>query len=286
MRKGLTTVLVLLSFAAGMTAQEFQRVFLMRNNPEPVVKNTVRYNNATKSRDLICINSDYCSYMVVRKGARYYNVLPGENLVESRPVQSQASEGNSSKTVYQYYRGVFPKKEAETGIYAFPLAAGEKVAVTPRIIHFKGNEREENYMSFGVQENDTVYAMRGGVACLAGDKRGVVINHADETFAVYHHMHRALVQPGENVEVGQPIGLADGDKVYVGCVYLDKKYFKQKESAEEYPYTHFVPQIWDGTQFVRYDKPAVVVAPALTDEIVTQDMTKSQKKRYSKNKAN
>lgn len=284
MRRGLTTVLVLLGFAAGMPAQELLKVFSTKNYPELIVKNTVRYNNATKSRERIYINSDYCSYMVVRKGARYYNAMPGENLVESRPVQSQASEGNFSKTDYQYYRGVFPKKDAAGGIYALPLAAGQKVIVDPHIIHFKGNEREENYISFGVQENDTVYAMRGGVACLAGDKKGVVINHVDETFAVYYHMRRALVQPGEEVRVGQPVGLAAGDKVYVGCVYLDEKYFKQKEVAEEYPYTHFVPQIWDGTQFIRYDKPAVITAPALTDEIVTQDMTKSQKKRYLKTK--
>ena len=280
----LMTVMALWTVAAGMTAQEFLRVFSTRNNPEPVVKNVVRYNNATKSKDRIYINTDYCSYMVIRKGARYYNALPGENLVESRPVQSQASEGNYAATNYHYWRGVFPKKDAGAGYYALPLAAGEKVVVDPHTIHFKGSEREENYMSFGVQENDTVYAMRGGVVCLSGDKKGVVINHADETFAVYHHMRRALVQPGENVETGQPVGLAAGKEVHVGFVYLDEKYFKQKEFATEYPYTHFVPQIWDGSQFVRYDKPAVVVAPALPDEVVTQDMTKAQKKRYMKNK--
>ena len=222
--------------------------------------------------------------MVVRKGARYYNVIPGENIIESRPMRSQAMEGNYAATEYRSYRGVFPKKEPKAGFYAMPLAQGEKVVVDPNIIHFKGSEREENYLSFLVQNNDTVYAMRGGTACLTGNEKGVVINHTDETFAVYYHMRRAFVKPGEVVEVGQPVGLASKGKVYVGFVYLDEKYFKQKEIATEYPYTHFVPQIWDGSQYVRYEKVTSVAVPALTDELVTQDMTKYQKKRYLKNK--
>ena len=129
-----------------------------------------------------------------------------------------------------------------------------------------------------------MHAMRGGVACLTGDKKGVVINHVDETFAVYYHMRKALVDPGEAVEVGQPIGLVRGENVYVGFVYLDEQYFKQKELATEYPYTHFVPQIWDGTQYVQYEKATTLVVPELTDEIITQDMSKSQKKRYFKHK--
>lgn len=275
---------VLLSFAVAVPAQKFLGVFYLHNNPEPVVQSVTRYNNATKSRERVYINKDYCSCMVVRKGARYYNVIPGENIIESRPMRSQAMEGNYAATEYRSYRGIFPKKEPKAGFYAMPLAQGEKVVVDPNIIHFKGSEREENYLSFLVQNNDTVYAMRGGTACLTGNEKGVVINHTDETFAVYYHMRRAFVKPGEVVEVGQPVGLASEGKVYVGFVYLDEKYFKQKEVAVEYPYTHFVPQIWNGSQYVRYEKVTYVAVPALTDELVTQDMTKYQKKRYLKNK--
>ncbi len=189
--------------------------------------------------------------MVVRKGARYYNALPGENIVESRPVQSQASEGNYAATEYRYYRGTFPKKNYLQAIYAFPFKAKERILIDPHTIHFKQS----------------------------------VINHVDETFAVYYHMFKALVTPGDAVEVGQPIGLVRGENVYVGFVYLDEQYFKQKELATEYPYTHFVPQIWDGTQYVQYEKATTLVVPELTDEIITQDMSKSLKKRYFKNKS-
>ena len=127
--------------------------------------------------------------------------------------------------------------------------------------------------------------MRGGIACLVGDKKGVVINHIDETFAVYYHMRRALVQPGDAVDVGQPIGLAASGKVYVGFVYLDEKYFKQKELAVEYPYTHFVPQLWNGSQFIQPGEMAIsIVVPTLTVDLITQDMSKAQKKRYLKGK--
>lgn len=279
-----TSLIVLLTVAATLSAQEFRKVFSLGNSPEPVVQNIVRYNSATKSRERIYINSDYCTYVVVRKGARYYNAAPGENLVESRPVQSQAAEGNFTATYYRYYRGAFPSQEPAAGFYAFPLAEGENITVEPQAIRFRDSEREEAYLSFAIHKNDTVYAMRGGVVCLSGDEKGVIINHIDETFAVYYHMRKALVSPGDAVEVGQPVGLATGGKVYVGFVYLDKTYFKQKEVAEEYPYTHFVPQLWDGTQYVQYEMSASKVVPAIPDELVMQDMSKAQKKRYLKNK--
>lgn len=281
-----TSLIVLLAFATTLTAQEFRKVFSLGNTPEPVVRNIVRYDNATKSLERIYINSDYCSYVVVRKGARYYNAAPGENVVESRQVQSQAGQGNFTATNYNYYRGFFPSADPAAGYYAFPLAVGETITVEPHTIRFGENrEREEiYYMSFAIQENDTVYAMRGGVACMVGDKKGVIINHIDETFAVYHHMRKAFVSPGDAVEIGQPIGLAAGGKVYVSFLYLDKAYFKQKEMAEEYPYTHFVPLLWEGTQYVHYEMTASRVVPAIPDELVMQDMSKAQKKRYLKNK--
>lgn len=277
--------IVLLAFASAMYSQEFMRVFSLCNSPELIVQNKTRYNPATKSKERIYINNDHCSYMVVRKGARYYNAFPGENLVESRPVQSQASEGNFSKTEYHYYRGIFPKNEPADGYYALPLAIGDSILIEPHMMRDRNSERTENYLSFSIQNNDTVYAMRGGVACLVGDKKGVIVNHIDETFAVYYHMRRALVQPGDAVEVGQPVGLVASGKVYVGFVYLDEKYFKQKEVAVEYPYTHFVPQLWDGEQFFQPGEMAKsIVVPTLTTDLITQDMTKAQKKRYLKGK--
>ena len=277
--------IVLLAFASTMYSQEFMRVFSMNNSPEPIVQNIVRYNPATKSKERIYINTDHCAYMVVRKGARYYNAFPGENLVESRQVQSQAAEGNFSKTEYRYYRGIFPKNDPANGYYALPLAVGDSILIEPHMIRARNSERTENILSFSIQNNDTVYAMRGGVACLVGDKKGVVINHIDETFAVYYHMRRALVQPGDAVDVGQPIGLAASGKVYVGFVYLDEKYFKQKELAVEYPYTHFVPQLWNGSQFIQPGEMAIsIVVPTLTVDLITQDMSKAQKKRYLKGK--
>ena len=278
--------IVLLAFASTMYSQEFMRVFSLNNSPELIVQNKTRYNPATKSKERIYINNDHCSYMVVRKGARYYNAFPGENLVESRPVQSQASEGSFSKTEYRYYRGFFPKKEPADGYYALPLAVGDSILIEPHMMRDRNRERTENYLSFSIQNNDTVYAMRGGVACLVGDKKGVIINHIDETFAVYYHMRRALVQPGDVVEVGQPVGLVASGKVYVGFVYLDEKYFKQNELAVEYPYTHFVPQLWDGEQFFKPGEMAKsIVVPTLTPDLITQDMTKAQKKRYFKAKS-
>lgn len=277
---------LLLSFALLTTclmvdAQDnFREIFFLTNTSVPVIENTVRYNSSAQAIERIYKNNDYCSYMVVRKGARYYNAVPGENVFESRPSKTQTAMNNFAKTDVRIYRGIFPKKPDSLYHYALPFPAHREVHVKEMLQRLR--ERREPYYSFRSSGCDTVYAMRGGVACISGDKRGLIINHIDETFAVYSHFVRTFVKAGDPIEVGQAIGLAAGYQVNVTFLYLDSQFFKNSETAEQYPYTHFSPMLWNGTSYVRVADDLTLMASPLTPDLITQDMSKAERKRWLK----
>ena len=63
-------------------------------------------------------------------------------------------------------------------------------------------------MIFRIQEGDTVYATRRGVACVTALPQQLLIYHPDHTFAAYLMMHQNFIHAGEEVMTGQPIGIA------------------------------------------------------------------------------
>lgn len=110
--------------------------------------------------------------------------------------------------------------------YAMPFGPGRYVVMQgPRgtFSHFAGSA-SENAVDWDVPEGTTVCAARAGrVVGVRADStfsgtnpkfkplgNYVIIKHADGTFADYHHLQTggALVEIGDEVKVGQPIGLS------------------------------------------------------------------------------
>jgi murein DD-endopeptidase MepM/ murein hydrolase activator NlpD len=110
--------------------------------------------------------------------------------------------------------------------YAMPFRPGRYVVMQgPRgsYSHFAGSS-SENAVDWDVPEGTTVCAARAGrVVGVRQDStfggtdpklkplgNYVIIKHADGTFADYHHLKTdgALVEIGDEVKVGQPIGLS------------------------------------------------------------------------------
>lgn len=110
--------------------------------------------------------------------------------------------------------------------YAMPFRPGRYVVMQgPRgtYSHFAGSA-SENAVDWDVPEGTTVCAARAGrVVGVRADStvsgtnpkfkplgNYVIIKHADGTFADYHHLQTdgALVEIGDEVKVGQPIGLS------------------------------------------------------------------------------
>lgn len=110
--------------------------------------------------------------------------------------------------------------------YAMPFRPGRYVVMQgPRgtYSHFAGSG-SENAVDWDVPEGTTVCAARAGRVVGVRDDSTfsgtnpkfkplgnyVIIKHADGTFADYHHLQTdgALVEIGDEVKVGQPIGLS------------------------------------------------------------------------------
>lgn len=231
------------------------------------------------------INNDYCDYYIVRKGAGNYTIQPGVNVVETlntksdnQKAQYQAGVSAMNGTSYTAYPGRFVTKRDTNIVYAIPCAANKSITCSTNrksVIH--------SY-NFDLQDGDTVFAVRGGVVCLTPtgyENNSTTIYHNDGTFAFYTHA-RMLVRPGDGVAVGQPIAIAcDRKPMHLYLWYLDKQKLKD---SDKFPYKPIIPRWQSGDTQVKLMEEKALLTATITDEIIMQDMTKAEKKRYLKKK--
>ena len=96
-------------------------------------------------------------------------------------------------------------------------------------------------------------------------------------------MAEILVQPGEAILTGQPIGLAGSNGISISFFFLDKNKFTG-EKFNGYPYSHFIPMFRTAEGDVKLKERSYY--HALTDdELIMQDMDKREKKKYLKQKS-
>jgi murein DD-endopeptidase MepM/ murein hydrolase activator NlpD len=186
----------------------------------------------------LIIKSDYACEFTVTFEATLKNMtasrpLPftvdaaGRNsfvLVQLRPTNRRLSWRYN----YHYYRQLGGRRSSTSNDadYAMPFKPGRYVVMQgPRgsYSHFAGSE-SENAVDWTVPEGTVVCAAREGRvvgvredSTVGGPNRKlrplanyVIIKHADGTFADYVHLKTggALVKMGDEVTVGQPIGLS------------------------------------------------------------------------------
>lgn len=224
-------------------------------------------------------NADYCSYTVWgMRGAIEVGV--GEEEIDSHLLPKRGSSAQ--------FRGVVPGKkfQAEAAIYALPIRAEEQADL--QISDFQIAGEDIHLLSFAMQAGDTVYAMRGGDVCLwpSQSHNSLLIHHADETFALYYFISLPLVKPGEKVLAGQPIGICADNGLRTAFLHLNGDKMKGKEEPTGFPYRSFIPTLLtsDGQQNFREAGAYSLTAAPLTDDIITQDMSKADKKKYLKEK--
>ena len=104
-------------------------------------------------------NGDLCSYYLFRENDRSYNLNPGKNTVFRIEKGSNASNSFKTSSRYMFFRGQFPKDFRISTPYALPVKTGEETQwqIAP--------QESAKTMIFQIQEGDTVYATRRGVAC-------------------------------------------------------------------------------------------------------------------------
>lgn len=186
----------------------------------------------------LIMKSDYAREFTVTFEANLENVTP------SRPVPFTVDAAGRSSFVlvrltrtderlawryaYRYYWQLGGRRSSQSNDadYAMPFKPGRYVVMQePRgsYSHFAGSG-SENAVDWAVPEGTVVCAARGGRvvavrqdSTFSGPDRKlrplanyVVIKHADGTFADYVHLKTggALVEMGDEVTVGQPIGLS------------------------------------------------------------------------------
>ena len=227
-------------------------------------------------RELNYYNEDYCDYYLYRMNDRSYNLTPGKNTIFK--IEKNASFENPFKSAssYKCYRGKFPKDFQINTPYALPVKNGEKT-------EWQTDPREfAKTLNFRIKEGDLVYATRSGIACKTSNPRQLLVYHADQTFAAYLMMSEKYIQPGEKVQVGQPVGKAGALKVSISFFFLDENKFKGGESSG-YPYSHFIP-VFRTTEGDIKPKEKTIYQALTNDELIMQDMSKRDKKKYMKQK--
>lgn len=186
----------------------------------------------------LIMKSDYCVEYTVTLEATL------KNMTSSRPLPFTVDAAGRSSFVlarftvadptqnwrydYRYYweYGGRRKTTENDYDYAMPFGPGRYVVMQgPRgtFSHFAGSG-SENAVDWGVPEGTIVCAARAGRVVGARDDSTVsgtdpklkplgnyvIIKHSDGTFADYHHLktHGVMVKIGDEVNVGQPIGLS------------------------------------------------------------------------------
>ena len=186
----------------------------------------------------LLIRSDYTREFVITLEARLKNMTPSRPLpltvdAAGRSSFVLATFRQTDKTLpwrydYHYYWQLGARRASTTNDadYAMPFPPGRYVVMQGphgSYSHFEGSG-SENAVDWTVPEGTTVLRARDGrVVGVRQDStvsgtdpkfkplgNYIIIKHADGTFADYHHLQTdgAMVHIGDDVTVGQPIGLS------------------------------------------------------------------------------
>lgn len=275
MKHGKTQTCILLLFSLFTCNSTAQSLMSMMKQPFNIIESDWE-RNSNQDLSLVYTNNDFCDYYVYRIDDRSYELHPGKNTIFKIPKGSNFDNPFKNPSSYRFYRGIFVEKFDVKRPYALPVKNGVKTA-------WKTDIREsKKTLNFYMHQGDTVYSTRGGMACKTSDPRQLLIYHSDHTFAAYLGMDENFIVPGEEVMTGQPIGIAGRWTVSISYFFLDENKFESLQ-ATGYPYSHFMPVFRTDEGDVQMEEKRKYTA-VIDDELLMQDMSKREQKRYLKNK--
>ncbi len=267
-KKSIILLLFLLNFVSG----ECQSLKLILSIPFNTIES--KWENYPMQKGTTCLNyynHDKCPYYLYREFDRSYKLNPGKNTIF---IQRQGDQNPFKQgTYYDCYKGYFPK-ELDLGIvYSFPFKSGN--------IEWRKDTREHaTTFHFKAPASDTLYASRGGVVCKTTSSGVLLIHHIDGTFAGYFNLAVPLVNFGEKVKVGDPIALANYGGISLTIFFLDKNLFAGGKPSG-YCYTHISPFFRTVEGDIRLNSEGSSI-PLIDDDLIMQDMSKSERKKYLK----
>ncbi|MDR1744046.1 MAG: M23 family metallopeptidase [Dysgonamonadaceae bacterium] len=252
-------------------------------------------------------NRDFCPYYLFITFTDYSNLtgmsgirsatLPWGNHAIMSFSLSDKTKGYNYRYSYSMYRGD-PKSKINIDFpYTLPTAKG----ATARMARTTEN-REGYQLSFEVM-SDTVYACRGGMMCnddlrdhtAKGNKNfdgrhsmsQITLYHGDGSFGEYVFKGKSLVYPGQRVKMGQAIGIIETmlDSYFINfsVYFLDKNKVDDRKVGNKH--THFRPFFQTANAGkLRLEREQEYVCE-LTDEMLMQDMSKKEQKKFLKEKS-
>jgi hypothetical protein len=247
-----------------------------------------------KTREYNYYNSDYCDYYLMFSGGNSLNITPGKNTIMRITESSKGDNTFSYPGTYRFYKGKFIDKFNPDFLYALPLHDGDST-------QFKINSKQRDLtLMFSCKNTDTIYAVRGGIICMfdATDMSSkyanphkencLLIYHQDYTFAEYTGFTKTFVSPGDLVSVGQALGIVNVTnkvnpyKLSIAFFFLDKNKVTNKQTGNKY--SHFAPLFHTANAGnIKLEEGKAYISQ-LSDTIITQEMSKREKKRYEKKK--
>jgi len=198
---------------------------------------------------------------------------------------------------FAMYRGNADQKPNIDFAYCLPIAKGDSTVMFI-------NPLSDGYQMSFIILSDTIYASRGGIVCddeltdftakghqnFSGSRvvKKITIYHDDATFGEYVFIGQPLTSRGKRVSMGEPIAVlskSDEDirsNFNFAVYFLDRN--KVRNTSIGNKHTHFRPFFQTANEGkVRLEEEKVYVC-YLNDEMLMQDMSKQQRRKFLKEK--
>jgi len=300
-------LIILLSYTCNINAQSWQ-------DPDNAVQLSDDFDQTRMQVAFFADNKDFCDYHVQvsftntegfegMPKTTFLTVARGKRQILNYKVKSGATS-YSYRYSYMMYRGSTYKFPNIDFAYRLPVTDGDEISS-------EITENQFGYQLLFLISNDTLYACRGGIICDDNLKdlsaKGhqtfnsmrnfsqITIYHSDASFGEYVFNGKSLVSPGKIVKMGDPIAILkkndnendnDYKSVYwilFSTYFLDKN--KVQDNSHGNKHTHFRPFFQTSNYGKTRLENDINYLCQQTDEMLMQDMNKSQRKSYLKNKS-
>lgn len=234
----------------------------------------------------------------------HITVPPGRSQILKLVVKDPL-QGTQFLFDYFYLKGCGDCKIDSGFVYVLPFSKNKVIEVS-NIVEKPNPKQLSKYddytVFFDIDENDTIFAMRGGTVSgfekynysignevVTDDLISVEIYHNDGSFAIYRFFNKQdiFVHKGQRLMVGEPIGiLGDCDNYNidfnVALYYLDKESIDEKILKIRGEWSFIKPMFIANDNTISYLQKNSEYKSTFTDSIYIQDMTKREVRLWKK----